>query len=1019
MELLRYHKLAALIAFCFLFGSISPMISAQESSSLSSTIHTNWMGEESHGYIIKFNRSPSAEELGQITVNSTHFISSSDSEVQLNHSWGNGLGITEVNEYSILMPDAISYGDNVEIKVFLGDLIISSRVFKPVIWSQPILDHEITLSTNWELDQSTLSPQGQDNYVLIFDGQGWQKRTGSILEANELGNGTLTLNESNEDGNILFDLILDSVWRNETTKDGILTDSEFEMKGNGSVSLFDNTEGELYVNITVLDALINRSSTAGNISEEFSITGFGGMNLHQEKDDEITDLNGEISFFRLEYVDLNGERVKDYNDIVATAVMEQHYDSNHIYLEVNELRFFESWKNGERVEEHNLISAHGTFDIYDREGDKDKNDTGEEDSEGTTVNGTIVHFETESIDGHTVEDYMHVYGTISGDTQGTWGLLREIEDVGPSANNTGDIFTVNVIHSQVWYNITGAAGFFADEIGVGAYHNQTWDYQVKPIDWENRTIRYAWKTTGADPSEGEEYPENSPIQSNPDSPIAESQLGNISVGRETGLCPESMFPGDKIRLDQGDLFNLDVEATDTGTILRDGHEIPVTNWKSINDFNSEGVASGSVVNSGILAGLLAEVSREITIKTDLGEALFSEYQTLQRILSPSIVTEEENNEPEIIDVRFREGYLLNDGGNTVHLEVLIADEDWNVRDVSVEITLGDYKLETMELNDRGLDGDLTIQDDIWTTSLVWNSELHGELDILVEVNDLFSDVSEIWTLNVSNSAPVLIESTLEISQSARSSVVGISVKAQDANGVNSVSVDLRLNGGELFVLTYQSDQDTWEGDFIVPNTIIPGTFRIPILLEDSDGAYNIVNGPSLLITNEGPKLKDPVIKPEKIISPLLGEMSEEEYLITVQVDDNDGISAVQIKFYELLAGNDGNSWKLMSDDGSNGDLVAGDGIYSISFNARHLPPGFVEVELRGVDIYGQSTVIKYDINIESKDANLGTDPSQGVIDLLSNPFVIISLLVFLVAIVVLVLLVLRKNDLNFGNFGDD
>ena len=73
---------------------------------------------------------------------------------------------------------------------------------------------------------------------------------------------------------------------------------------------------------------------------------------------------------------------------------------------------------------------------------------------------------------------MHVYGTISGDTEGTWGLLREIEDVGPSGNDSGDIFTVNVIHNQVWYNITGAAGFFADEIGVGAYHNQTWDYQT-------------------------------------------------------------------------------------------------------------------------------------------------------------------------------------------------------------------------------------------------------------------------------------------------------------------------------------------------------------------------------------------------------------------------------------------------------------------------------------------------------------------------------------------------------------
>ena len=83
---------------------------------------------------------------------------------------------------------------------------------------------------------------------------------------------------------------------------------------------------------------------------------------------------------------------------------------------------------------------------------------------------------------------MHVYGTISGETEGTWGLLREIEDVGPSANSTGDVFTVNVIHNQVWYNLTGAAGLFAEDIGVGQYHNQTWDYQAMPVSYTHLTL---------------------------------------------------------------------------------------------------------------------------------------------------------------------------------------------------------------------------------------------------------------------------------------------------------------------------------------------------------------------------------------------------------------------------------------------------------------------------------------------------------------------------------------------------
>ena len=1015
MKGINRHKFAFLLTFCFILSSISPLVIADDETGLTSTINSNWLGDENHGYIIKFNRAPSADELGDISVKTTHYFGNQEINNQTNFSWGNGLGILEINEYSVDLPNKISYGDQIDVEVYVNQTIIASRTFKPVIWTQPIADHEVTLSTHWELNQLESSIQGDDNYMLIFEGQGWQKRTDSVLVANELGNGTLLLNESSEDGNVLFNLDLDSVWRNETTIDGVLTESEFEMSGNGTVSLYDNSDGDMYVNITVLEALINRSMSAGMVSEEFSINGYGELNMNQEEEDSSMYLDGAISLFKLEYYDVNGVRINNYNDIVATAQMEQHEGDNHIYLEVNELRFFESWIDGVRVGEHNLISADGTFDISDKDEKSEDNET--QDSQGTVINGTIVHFETESIDGLTVEDYMHVYGTISGETEGTWGLLREIEDVGPSANSTGDVFTVNVIHNQVWYNLTGAAGLFAEDIGVGQYHNQTWDYQAMPIDWKNKTIRYAWRTTGPSPSEGEEYPERSPIQLEPNPPAAESELGNITIGRETGLAPEFLLPGDIVRLDQGDIFSLDIEATELGEINRDGHIMPVTHWVSIDKSDSQGSAFGSVINNGILAGLLAEVSRELVLDDDLSNVVFTEYQTLERILSPSIVTAEENNLPEILEVSFREIILQNDAGNQAHLEVRVEDLDWNIQYVKASLSLGDDLLDNLELNDRGLNGDLAIQDDVWTIPITWNFASHGELNIELEVSDLFGTVTETWKLNVSNRAPILIESSLNITQSSRLTSVEISAKASDANGVAGISVDLRLNGGELFELTKESE--TWQGEFIIPDTIIPGTFSIPLLLEDSDGAKVIVNGPSILITNEGPKLSNAQISPEKIIAPELGTMSEEFYTISVEVEDSDGINAVQIKFHELLPADEGETWKLMFDDGTNGDLIAGDGIYSISFQARYIPAGFVEIELRGLDVYGQGTIIKQNIIIESGDTNIGADPSQGVIELLSNPIVIFSLLFVLVGIAIIVVVALRKNGVSFGNFGDD
>ena len=74
------------------------------------------------------------------------------------------------------------------------------------------------------------------------------------------------------------------------------------------------------------------------------------------------------------------------------------------------------------------------------------------------VNGTILDLHTKLENGTTLIDDLHVDGTLSGDVQGTFGVVRTIEDTGMQANATGELFLVNVIFQESWFNITGING---------------------------------------------------------------------------------------------------------------------------------------------------------------------------------------------------------------------------------------------------------------------------------------------------------------------------------------------------------------------------------------------------------------------------------------------------------------------------------------------------------------------------------------------------------------------------------
>ena len=166
-----------------------------------------------------------------------------------------------------------------------------------------------------------------------------------------------------------------------------------------------------------------------------------------------------------------------------------------------------------------------------------------------SINGTIYQFHTNQ-QGMTMIDELHIDGDITGDVQGNLGVVRGIEQSGNQANATGVVFPVNVIHEESWFNLTGVnGGNFFDGAGIGATHNQTWDYQVIYSDWENRTVLLVWEETGAESSSGEEFPEHSPIERQPEPPEVDESLGNLTISRETGLMPIPMHPGDTIRLD--------------------------------------------------------------------------------------------------------------------------------------------------------------------------------------------------------------------------------------------------------------------------------------------------------------------------------------------------------------------------------------------------------------------------------------------------------------------------------------
>ena len=937
---------------------LSYLVSAEEVPTVDIT--TDWNSSSAltneHAYILTFGDSSPHDY--DVTIE--HLRDSVDLSPSIQTTF---LENTPSLTARLVLDTAVAWNDTISIQVtinghdgaVLSSPIVEERTFTVGSWNQPMADHEVTTTTSWSLEQNYQTSDGNQSFMLLFEGNGWQQRIGEVLNAYELGNGTLFTSETTGNTTTELNLDFESFWKNETVTSGVLTSQVIQAKGNGDILLQLEEDGLVTtINATVVDALLNRSNIDNVVSERLRLEAFGALLVSGEEDGGQFNVDGDISLLLLETTDVNGVRVLQHTQIEATADMLLRDEGSEFNLQLDQFETLERWEDGVRVDQLDLIRGDGTFGFTDQE-----------ENASMVVNGTVYNFHTRVEDGITLVDDVHVDGTLSGDVQGTFGVVQTIEQTGKQRNHTLVEHDVNVIHSETWFNVTGIGGssFFGGS-GAGSYYNDSYIYQATNADWDNRTVRLVWTETGPDPSSGDERPERSPIEQDPTPPEVEEALGNISVGREAGFAPVPMETGDVVRLLAQDGIVLTVTAGQEAIEPRDAKNLSVIQWTGVYSDGVTGTASGSIVHQGPLTGLLASTIRsfEIEFGEDGETALLNESQAVDAILSPSIVSADDNTAPQVLDLSLMEGLVFGEGASSAHLVATIDDPDWNI--VSVQVDLSSIDLGMVSMNNRGLNGDQSIGDNKWTTMISVQGTQVGELPISVEVVDEWGESDTLSTnITVENQAPRILSATIEPGNVVRGGATIMTLDVLDYHGVDSIVVDLREYGGEEIPCL---KVEVWACELVIPQGMTPGIRPLKVRLTDNLGASILVSKTQTSEHHFQPSSTDEELvvtientPPTLTLSttePLQRSDSDSEQAIEIQVDDADGILLVRADLGVLKPLGQTTRWVTLYDNGQGLDREANDGIYTAAASIRTSTPiSAHEIFVQASDSFGDAT----------------------------------------------------------------
>ena len=119
------------------------------------------------------------------------------------------------------------------------------------------------------------------------------------------------------------------------------------------------------------------------------------------------------------------------------------------------------------------------------------------------------------------------------------------------------------------------------------------------------------------------------------------------------------------------------------------------------------------------------------------------------------------------------------------------------------------------------------------------------------------------------------------------------------------------------------------------------------------------DAPLLTIVNEAPWINSVSVlrdgeQVEAIHVPESGDTIA--HTLEATIEDPDGVSSAQARIGRLAPIGSSDKWLLMVDDGTGGDRLSGDGVYTIQFDVRSsLPEGNITIQIRATDTYQSMT----------------------------------------------------------------
>ena len=316
---------ALVILATLLISTQASMVLAEEEGQTTCTVLVDWDAEEHwdggwnlsydilHRYLVVFDPPFTG---GDTPTSVTIGVEQHRDEVQIADD-SNATFINAGGEIDIVLDTEPQFGDSVYISVST-DQAFCSRDLSITNWNQPMADHEITRETTWGMEGDELGDS------IDFEGRGWQKRTGDILESNELGNGTLMLDSMNGTQGLILALNLETIWLNETYDGVELLQQDFEMRGNGSLFLNTNEEGTdgssgFSVDVDVHEVWVLRSWQQGSSTERFLIDGTGWLSFNGGDNNSSGGGYGQLSSFYWETWDEDDRRRLQHLQLEANA----------------------------------------------------------------------------------------------------------------------------------------------------------------------------------------------------------------------------------------------------------------------------------------------------------------------------------------------------------------------------------------------------------------------------------------------------------------------------------------------------------------------------------------------------------------------------------------------------------------------------------------------------------------------------------------------------------------------------